>query len=96
MPMFSGAGAGDAMLAALVAAAASFMTADLVIYPKYGNLAAVIADALITALVLAEVLFLSETTVSWPGLALVTVLIAAGEWYYHSYLARLLFSGRRR
>ncbi len=96
MPLFSSATAGDAVIAALVAAAASFLTADLVVYPRYGNIPAVAADALISAAVLMEMSILGGDPLSWTGLALITALIAAGEWYYHAYLRRVLFSRRRR
>lgn len=96
MPLFSAASAGVSVTAALVAAAASFLTADLVIYPKYGNLPAAISDAIISAVVLLEISYLVEAPLSMPGLALLVILIAAGEWYYHAYLGRMLFYRRRR
>jgi len=94
MPMFSAANTGDAVVAALVAALAAYLTADLVVFPRYGNLPAVAADTLISALVLMEISVMGETPISWPGLGLLAVLVAAGEWYYHGYLSRL-FSARR-
>ncbi|MCL6610664.1 MAG: YndM family protein [Peptococcaceae bacterium] len=96
MPLISGIGTGEAVMAALVAAVASFLTADLVIYPRYGNVPAAVADALISAAVLWEISFLAESPLSWPGLGLLAVLIAVGEWYYHPYLGRVLFAGRRK
>lgn len=96
MPSFSAMGTGNAIISALVAAAASFLTADLVIYPRYGNIPAVMADALISAVVLTEISYLAEAPLTWPGLALLAALIAAGEWYYHKYLGRVLFARRRR
>lgn len=96
MPMYSAASAGVAVMAALVAAVASFLTADLVIYPRYGNLPAVVADAVFSSVVLLEISYLAETPLSLPGLALLAVLIGAGEWYYHIYLGRALYRRRRK
>lgn len=96
MPAFSGVNTGNAIISALLAAVASFLTADLVIFPRYGNIPAVLADVLISAVVLLEVSFLAGAPVSWPGLALIAALIAAGEWYYHTYLGRILLGRRRR
>ncbi len=75
---------------------ASFLTADLVVFPRYGNLPAALADALISAVVLMEISYLAGAPITWTGLALLAALIAAGEWYYHKYLGRVLFSRRRR
>lgn len=96
MPFFSTASTGSSVIAALIAAAASFLTADLVVYPRYGNIPAVAADALISAVALMETAYLAGTPLSMPGLALLAVLIGAGEWYYHTYLGRVLYSGKRR
>lgn len=96
MPSFSGMTTANSVIAALVAAVAAFLTADLVVFPRYGNMVAVAADAVISAAVLLEIAYIFGTTLSWPGLGLITALIALGEWYYHSYLNRVLFSGRRR
>ena len=96
MPLISGIGTGEAVMAALAAAVASFLTADLVIYPRYGNIPAAVADALISAVVLWEISFLAGAPLSWPGLGLLAGLIAAGEWYYHPYLGRMLFARGRK
>jgi hypothetical protein len=96
MPAFSAVNTGKAIISALVAAVASFLTADLVVFPRYGNLPAALADALISAVVLMEISYLAGAPITWTGLALLAALIAAGEWYYHKYLGRVLFSRRRR
>lgn len=96
MPYFSAAGTATTITAALLAAVASFLTADLVIYPRYGNIPAVAADVLVSATVLVEISYIAETPVSLPGMALILILIAAGEWYYHAYLGRVIFNRRRR
>lgn len=98
MPYFSAAGTATSITAALLAAVASFLTADLVIYPRHGNIPAVAADVLVSATVLAEISYIAETPLSLPGMALILMLIAAGEWYFHNYLKRVVFSkpGRKR
>ncbi len=96
MPMFSTASTGVSVMAALAAAAASFIAADLIVYPKYGNLRAVAADVLISGVVLLEISYLAKAPLSLPGLALLALIIAAGEWYYHGYLSRTLFRRPRR
>lgn len=98
MPHFSAAGTATAIMAALLAAVASFLTADLVIYPRYGNIPAVAADVLVSGIVLAEMSFIAETPLSLPGMAVILIIIAAGEWYFHTYLKRVVFSrpGRKR
>ena len=96
LPIFSGISTADAILAALLAAAASFLTADLVIYPRYGNIAAAISDAVIATIIIIEFFLLADKPLSLPGLSLLAGLIAAGEWFYHPYLGRTLFSKRRK
>ena len=96
MPYFSTTGAATSIVAALLAAVASFLTADLVIYPRYGNIPAVAADVLVSGIVLVEISYIAEAPVSLPGMAVILVLVAAGEWYYHAYLGRVIFNRRRR
>lgn len=96
MPLFSSTSTANSVLAGFLAAVAAYLTADLVIYPRYGNFPAVVADALISAAVLVEISYLAGTPLSLPGIGILSVIIAAGEWYYHSYLRRVLFSRRRR
>lgn len=91
-------GMGDArysILAALVAAMAAFLTADMVVFPRYGNIPAVIIDIIIAGVVLTEFTVLKGFEVSLPGMAVILAVLAAGEWYYHSYLARMLAQGKR-
>lgn len=96
LPYFSKADSTISIIAAILAALATFLTADLVIYPRYGNLTAVLMDAVITVLVLLEIAYITETGYNPVGLVLIAALIASGEWYYHKYLQRMFFSRRRR
>lgn len=96
LPYFTKLDTTAAILGAILASLASFLAADLVVYPKYGNLAAVLLDAVIATLVVLELGYITGTSFSLAGLGLVAALIAAGEWYYHKYLDRVLFARRRR
>jgi len=96
MPHFSQADTTVAILAALLAALATFLTADLVVLPKLGNLTAILLDAIISVLVLWEISYITGASLKVPGLLLILVLLVAGEWYYHRYLTRLLFTRRPR
>ncbi len=96
MPQFSQADTTMAIVAAVLAALASFLTADLVVYPRFGNLAAILLDTIISVLVLWEISYITNASITIPGLVLILVLLATGEWYYHKYLQRLLFTRRRR
>lgn len=95
MPLFSRLNTGDTIMAAFLAAAASFLTSDLLVYSRYGNLPAVVADVFITAAVLLVMSYMAGTTISVTGLIFIAALIAVGEWYYHLYLAKAL-SPRKR
>lgn len=96
MPYFSQADTSISILAAILAALATFLTADLVVFPKYGNFTAVLLDAVITTLILLEISYVLGTGINPAGLGLIAVIIAAGEWYYHKYLDKLFFARRRR
>lgn len=96
MPYFSQISTSTAMTGAVLAALASFLTADLVVYPKFGNLTAILLDAVITVLILLEMAYITGTGFSPAGLVLVAALIALGEWYFHKYLDRQFFRRRRR
>lgn len=96
MPLFSSASTANSVIAGFLAAVAAYLTADLVVYPRYGNFPAVAADVLISAAVLMEISYLAGTPLSLPGLGVFSAIIAAGEWYYHSYLRRVLYTRRRK
>ena len=82
----------QALVAAMVATLAAYLTADLVIYVRYGNIPSVAADTAISLIVALEMSFLrgGGGNVSYPGLLLFAVVMAAGEWYFHNYLKRAL------
>ncbi|MCL5057986.1 MAG: YndM family protein [Actinobacteria bacterium] len=96
LPILGGVDTSHAIFIAALAALASFLTADLVVYPRYGNMLSIVVDVLISAVVLVELTLLFNFKV--PVYAYITslALLAGGEWYFHSYLGRVLFPGRRR
>lgn len=96
LPLFGGVPPTTALLAATVAALASFLTADLVVLPKYGNIPALLADLVVTAVVLLEFSYLYNFRAPIPAVILALALIVAGEMYYHRYLVNILFARRRR
>ncbi|MHB8156333.1 MAG: DUF2512 family protein [Desulfocucumaceae bacterium] len=96
LPIIGGIDTKVSLGAAFLAALASFLTADLVLYPRYGNLPALLADVIITILVLLEMFYLLGQNVSISALAVTAVLIGVGEWYFHRYMGSVLFSRRRR
>jgi len=95
MPMLSAITVSNAVLAAVLAALGSFLTADLLILPKYGNWPAVAADVVISGIIIMETSYAVQAPLSISGLIAVTAVLAAGEWYYHSYLRRMLFNRKR-
>lgn len=97
IPFISTVSLTGAILTALAATLASYLTADLVILPRYGNVAALAADAVITVAVAWEfALFLYNGSLHPLGMLLLAAVVVAGEWYFHGYLLRSLFRGRGR
>ncbi|MDD4169587.1 MAG: DUF2512 family protein [Desulfotomaculaceae bacterium] len=84
------------VIAAVIITLTAYLVADLIALSIFGNRIAIIADSIITLVVIWEVAwFIEGVNVPPAGLVLIVLLIALGEWYYHSrYLARLLYKGR--
>jgi hypothetical protein len=86
-----------AVVAALVATIITYVIADLLVFPLYGNRAAVAVDGLLTVMVTWETAWvLEDIHVPFLGLILLALLVGLGEWYYHRYLARLIFRGKMK
>jgi len=86
-----------AVVAAVVATITAYFIADLLVLPQYGNRAAVAADCLLTMAVTWEMAWVLENAlIPLPGLALLALIVGLGEWYYHRYLARLIFRGKMK
>ncbi|MCL6639058.1 MAG: YndM family protein [Firmicutes bacterium] len=97
MPPAAGINTSSAVVAAIVLTIVSYVAADLLVLPRYGNRAAVAADAVLAAIVSWEMAWvLEDKSVPVLPAALIVLIIGLGEWYYHGYLARLLFRGRMK
>lgn len=97
LPFFSPLVLSEAILISIVAALAAYLTADLVVLPRYGNWPAIGADAVIAVLIAWELTpTLGNGALSPVGLMFVAAAVALGEWYYHGYLIRTFFNNRRR
>lgn len=95
MPLLSGTSTSTSIFVATLAALASYLTADLVVYPRYGNIPALALDIFITLAVLLEMSYVMDLNIKIEAMVIMLALIAAGELYYHRYIQRILFSGRR-
>lgn len=96
LPILGGVDTTHSILFAALAALASFLTADLVVYPRYGGSIALVVDVIISAVVLLEFAYLFNFQVPVYAYVVTLALLAGGEWYYHGYLGRMLFPGRRK
>lgn len=96
LPFFSEVKLSGAIIIGIVAALAAYLTADLVVLPRYGNWPAIAADVIIAILVTWELTpILGDKSLAPAGLIFVAAAVALGEWYYHGYLMRTLFNRRR-
>lgn len=98
LPFFSGLNSGQAVMAAALATAAAYLTADLVVFPRFGHLVALLADVAITLLVVLEMpLLFAAAAISPAGWLAVGLLTVLGEMYFHGYLVRrgVVAVGRR-
>jgi hypothetical protein len=82
-------GVGEILLLTIVLGAVSYLAGDLFILPKTSNLTATLADLVLSFLVIWGMgMMLFDHPGSLVGAALfASVLIASGEWFFHSYLA---------
>lgn len=98
LPVIGGITVATAVSAALIFTFAAYFIADLIILSQYGNRLAVLAEFLFSMAVIWEVAQVMEgVAIPLMGVAVVSLLIGCGEWYYHvRYLARLLYRGRMK
>jgi hypothetical protein len=80
---------GELLLLTLVLVALSYFAGDLFILPRTSNLTATLSDFIVSFLVIWGLgLMLFDHTDNLIGAALFTsLLIASGEWFFHSYMA---------
>lgn len=96
LPLYGGVSTANAIILAVLSALASFLTADLVIYPRYGNLPAMLTDVIISGIILVESSYVLAISIPVQTYAIVLALLAGGEWYFHRYLGKAMFKGKRR
>lgn len=97
LPPLAKVSTATAVIAAVVTTISAYLIADLLVLPQYGNRVAVAADGLIAMAVTWEMAWVLENAqVPVPGLLLLALIAGLGEWYYHRYLARLIFRGRMK
>lgn len=95
LPPAAGITTSTAVAAAVAVTLVSYVIADLMIFPRYGNRIAVAADVVLALLISSEAAWvLEDAGITLVAMTLVALLIGLGEWYYHKYLARLIFKGR--
>jgi uncharacterized membrane protein len=95
LPPAAGITTSTAVAAAVAVTLVSYVIADLMIFPRYGNRIAVAADVVLALLISSEAAWvLEDAGITLVAMTLVALLIGMGEWYYHKYLARLIFKGR--
>jgi uncharacterized membrane protein len=95
LPPAAGITTSTAVAAAVAVTLVSYVIADLMILPRYGNRIAVAADVVLALLISSEAAWVLEDAGITPvAMTLAVLLIGLGEWYYHKYLARLIFKGR--
>lgn len=74
---------------ALIGTAVNYAIGDLLVLPTMGNLAAAIGNGVMAALVAYAVQFsIPAFTAGLMSLALFAVLVAAGEYFFHTYLLK--------
>jgi len=88
LPIFSQINATQAFIISVVLTLVAYLTGDLWILHRYGNITATIADVVMAALVigLADRILNNAMTVTAAGWIVILALIAFGEWFFHKYL----------
>ena len=85
-----------ALVMAMMISLGTYFSADLVLLPRMGNIAALAGDGVITAVVYWEMTFLKGYgKFSIIGLLLSTALIVFGEMYFHNYLKKTVFKRKQ-
>lgn len=74
---------------ALTGTVLNYLLGDLVVLPKYGNVAASVGDGLLAALTAYVFdLLIPAFDTSFASLALFAILVAVAEYFFHDYLRR--------
>jgi uncharacterized membrane protein YcaP (DUF421 family) len=87
IPLFGRSTWGQTLITGLVLVVIGYVLGDLWILPKFGNMAAVVADFGIYALgIWAMTEALPQFTLRTSGYWVIALAITAGEWFFHQYL----------
>ncbi|WP_347488118.1 DUF2512 family protein [Desulfoscipio sp. XC116] len=74
---------------AVVGTALNYFVGDLLVLPKYGNIVASVGDGVMASLTAYIISLLAPAfRTSFTALAILAVLIAVGEYFFHQYLLR--------
>ena len=95
IPVFGKGTWTQTMITGLILAILAYITGDLWILPKFGNLAAVLADLGIAALVIWLMMkALPHFVLTATGVWIIALVLAIGEWVFHRYLEASHTSGK--
>jgi hypothetical protein len=85
-----GAGFGDVLILTLLLGIISYVAGDLLVLPKMGNVVATIADFGLALLLIWGVgaMLMNENESLGMGAFFAALLIALGEWMFHSYMTK--------
>ncbi len=95
LPLAGRASLGTALLAAVFVTAISYLAADLLVLPYFGNVWAVFADFILaTATIWATQFYLPAMSVSLAAALLAAAVLGVGEWFFHFYVKENVFRAR--
>ena len=96
IPIFGRSTWTQIIITGLTVVVLSYLTGDMWILPKYGNLVAALADLGVGALVVwAMSRALPQFILSTAGIWTIAVVLAAGEWFFHLYLLASQAPGKK-
>lgn len=96
IPVFGRSTWSQTLITGLVLVVISYVLGDLWILPKFGNVAAVIADFGVYALgIWAMTGALPQFTLTTSGYWIIALALTAGEWFLHQYLLATQASEKR-
>lgn len=93
LPFFSEIDLKKAIFIGFLVTLATFLTADLWVFPRFGNKMAVGADIIISLIIVfLYIQMFFKSPLNWVGFVVIGLAVGAGENYFHTYLKRELFS----
>ncbi len=87
IPVFGRGTWSQALITGLLLVLLSYVVGDLWLLPKFGNMAAIIADFGIFVIgIWAMVKALPQFIITTSGYWIIALALTAGEWFFHQYL----------